>query len=203
MATSENKTPSLATKLAKIASELGAIKKDGQNKQQNYNFIEYAAVAGKMRDLLAKYQVIILPEVTSYEKEPASNGKGCHYLLKMTFMIINGEKPEEFYIKNWLSESADYGDKGVNKAETAGTKYFLMRLFQISEKGDDPDADSPEVDTQNKTGFDFKEYDKKIERATTADEVRKIYASIPNQYQRYFVKACEKQVARIEDASGN
>lgn len=193
----EAKTLSLASKLAKIASELGAIKKDGKNAQQNYNFIEYAAVAGKLRDLLDKYQVIVLPEVNEYEKEPASNGKGCHYLLKMTFTIVNGEKPEEQYVRHWLSESADYGDKGVNKAETAGTKYFLMRLFQISEKGDDPDNDSPEVNSEPKV--DFEVYDKRIKEAPTPDEVRKIYASIPTQYQRFFIKSCESRVAELSD----
>lgn len=195
----ENKQLSLASKLARIASELGAIQKDGTNKQQNYNFIEYAAVAGKIRDLLDKYQVIILPEVVEYEKEPASNGKGCHYLLKMIFTIINGEKPEEVYVKNWLSESADYGDKGVNKAETAGTKYFLMRLFQISEKGDDPDNDSPEVDTQPKKRIDFKDFDKRIREAETADEVRKIYATIPKGLQKFFVESCESKVKELEE----
>ena len=44
------------------------------------------------------------------------------------------------------SEAADFGDKATNKAVTAAVKYYLMRQFNISSKGDeDADAASPEI----------------------------------------------------------
>jgi len=38
----EKKSETLATKLAQIGREIGAVSKSGRNSMQNYNFIEYA-----------------------------------------------------------------------------------------------------------------------------------------------------------------
>lgn len=141
---------SLATKLAIIGKEIGTIAKSGTNKEQKYKFIEYAVVAGCIREFFEKYHVIIIPSVESYTAEPvtSANGRGgFHYLLTMQFMIINGDQPDDVIVRPWISEATDFGDKGVNKAITSGTKYFLMRLFNVSEKSDeDADAVTPEIE---------------------------------------------------------
>lgn len=148
----EAKTISLAAKLAKIGQEIGKIGKTGTNGQQGYKFIEYGTIAGRIRELFDKYQIIIVPSVKDYTVEEISNSRGSsgyHYTLNMHFTVINGENMEEKIESDWLGESADYGDKGINKAETSATKYFLMRLFNISEKDDqEADATSPEIYTQ-------------------------------------------------------
>lgn len=140
------KKPSLAAKIAAISKDLGAIKKGGHNKEQHYDFIEYAAVSGKIRELLDKHGVAIIPTVTDYERDDVTSRNGAtgyHYTLKMTFTVINADDQEDKIVATWMGESTDWGDKGINKAETSGTKYFLMRLFNISEKGDaDNDPDS-------------------------------------------------------------
>lgn len=150
--TKENK--SLAAKLAAIGKEIGAVDKSGKNAQQNYNYIEYGVVAGRIRELFDKYGVIIVPSVENVTQDEITNkygGKGYHYILHMTFMLINGDDPDDREIASWLGEASDYGDKGVNKAETAGTKYFLMRLFNVSEKGDeDADKTAPEPMSETK-----------------------------------------------------
>ena len=145
--TKENKQ-SLAAKLAAIGKEIGAVDKSGKNSQQNYAYIEYGVVAGRIRELFDKYHVIIVPNVESIDCDEITakyGSKGYHYVLHMTFDIINGDDPEDREVASWLGEASDYGDKGINKAETAGTKYFLMRLFNVSEKGDeDADKTTPE-----------------------------------------------------------
>lgn len=145
----ENETKqSLASKLAAIGNEIGIIAKTGKNSQQNYDFIEYAVVSGKLRSLLDKYKVSIMPQVDDYAVEEVTNkygNIGYHYTLRMSFLIKDGESDEEVERK-WLSEAIDYGDKSINKAETAGAKYFYMRLFNISEKGEkEADQETPEV----------------------------------------------------------
>ena len=143
-----NEKMSLAAKLARIGKEIGAIKKDGRNTQQNYDYIEYGVVAGKIRELFDTYGIIIKPEVLDYECDEVENkygNKGYHYVLKMHFTLINADDKEDIQKANWLGEAIDYGDKGINKAETSGVKYFLMRLFNVSEKGEkEADAASPE-----------------------------------------------------------
>lgn len=150
----ENKKPlSLASKLACIGKEIGAIDKSGKNFQQNYNYIEYGVVAGRIRELFDKYKIIIIPNVESVQQDEITGrngGKGYHFVLSMTFTLINGEINDDREIASWTGEASDYGDKGINKAETSGTKYFLMRLFNISEKGDDNDANTPEEMAETK-----------------------------------------------------
>ena len=147
MAESETKL-SLASKLATIGNEIGIIAKSGRNSQQNYDFIEYAVVSGNLRNLFDKYKISIIPQVDDYEVSEVQNkygNVGYHYTLRMSFLIKDGDSDEEVERK-WLSEAIDYGDKSINKAETAGTKYFYMRLFNISEKGEkEADQETPEV----------------------------------------------------------
>lgn len=138
----------LAAKIAKISSEIGALAKTGRNAQQGYAYIEYAAVAPKISSLQEKYGVAIVPCVEDYKADQiatAKGGVGYHYILNMTFRVINTENPEENYEAKWLGESTDYGDKGINKAETSATKYFLMRLYHISDKNEEEaDKTTPE-----------------------------------------------------------
>lgn len=158
--------PTLAARIAAISKDIGAIQKGGHNREQHYDFIEYAAVSGKIRELLDKHGVAIIPSVTSYERDDVKSRNGAtgyHYTLQMRFTAINSDDPQDRLEADWMGESTDWGDKGINKAETSGTKYFYMRLFNISEKGDadnDPDnatgASNESRPTKAKTSSGFK-----------------------------------------------
>ena len=144
-----NKKLSLAGKLAKIGKEIGVVDKSGTNREQKYTFIEYGVVAGRIRELFDEYGVIIVPSVKDYVVDEITSkfgNKGYHYVIRMIFRVINADDSSDCIEAEWTGESADYGDKGINKAETSGTKYFLMRLFNISEKGEEEaDEKSPEI----------------------------------------------------------
>ena len=175
------KKPTLAAKIAAISKDLGAIKKGGHNKEQHYDFIEYAAVSGKIRELLDKHGVAIIPTVTDYERDDVKSkngGTGYHYTLKMTFTVINADDQDDKIVATWMGESTDWGDKGINKAETSGTKYFLMRLFNISEKGDaDNDPDSQDNSAaESKPAPKKKEY--KNDPRLNFDTIRETCAGI-------------------------
>ncbi len=180
---SEVKT--LASKLAAIGKEIGAVDKSGKNQQQNYNYIEYGVVAGRIRELFDKYHVIIIPSVDSVSTDQIENkygNKGYHFVLTMTFELINGDDKEDREVASWTGEASDFGDKGINKAETAGTKYFLMRLFNISEKGDDNDANSVEMtSTRAKSRFNDSEISiakLKLGTCKNIDELKNTYKSL-------------------------
>ena len=190
MSEKESKPISLAIKLAEIGEKVGAVKKGGTNQQQKYAFIEYAEVAARIRKLLAEYKVAIVPEVESYTASEVMNkygGKGFHYVLNMTFEIINGDDNEDRISKKWVGEAIDYGDKGVNKAITAGSKYFLMRLFNVSEKGaEDPDLITPEEMVDVKASkmmnevsqVDISKAKIAIGMATTMEELKEAYQGL-------------------------
>lgn len=142
------KPKTLARKIADISAALGAIAKDGINKEQKYAFIEYAAVAGKLRTIQAEHGVAVFPHVEDYtmnEVRSKFGAIGYHYVLKMKFKVVNADDMNDFIEQSWLGEATDYGDKGINKAETSATKYFYMRLYNISEKGEaEADNNTPE-----------------------------------------------------------
>lgn len=150
MATTEK--PNLYQKLLAITEEIGKIDKTGRNTKQDYTFIEQAQVVAEVRVQLAKHGVMIIPETVSRTLErhdvTRSNGKAgvdVHVNVKSRYTIVNADKPDERMVCEWdAGEAIDSGDKATNKATTASHKYFLMKLFNISDK-DDPDADSPVV----------------------------------------------------------
>ncbi len=138
-------------KIAAITGEVGAIAKGGQNKEQGYAFIEYAAVAGELRQLFAKYGVVIIPNMPPVAEQhrnefTTKNGKGgVALLIDFKFDIVNADAPEDRFNVGWTGEAVDYGDKATNKAATAALKYYLMRQFNISEKGEqEADNQTPE-----------------------------------------------------------
>lgn len=141
----QDKPLNLYQKLAAITGEIGEIKKGGRNREQGFDFIEYAAVAGKLRTLFAKYGVVVVPRMAQTKKQHRENitskgGKaGQSVLVDMTFTVVNADDPADKFTVQWTGEAVDYGDKATNKAATSALKYFLMRQFNVSEKGDDPD----------------------------------------------------------------
>ncbi|BAS17596.1 conserved hypothetical protein [Arthrobacter sp. Hiyo8] len=140
----------LYQKLARITGEVGAIKKGGTNREQGYGFIEYAAVAGELRGLFAKYGVVIVPRMQQGIKQSRSQvtsargAVGNYLLVDMYFTVTNADNPEDKFTVSWTGEALDYGDKATNKAATSALKYYLMRQFNISEKGEDADEHTPE-----------------------------------------------------------
>lgn len=201
--TKENKQ-SLATKLAAIGREIGAVDKSGKNTQQNYAYIEYGVVAGRIRELFDKYHVIIIPSVESVQQDEIMNkygGKGYHYVLTMTFDIVNGDDPDDREIASWTGEASDYGDKGINKAETAGTKYFLMRLFNVSEKGEE-EADKSTPSTvvaseSRRTGRQFTKTE--ISAAKVALGMATDMQDLKARYSKLGEVALEREVIDYKD----
>ena len=145
----ETQQLNLYQKLAKITGEIGVIAKDGNNQQQKYKYIEYETIAGKFRELFSKYGVVLIPSMVNQERSAITTSRGssgvstvCHF----EFTVVNADKPDDRFVVKWQGEAADYGDKATNKAATAAVKYYLMRQFNISSKGDeDPDSQTPEV----------------------------------------------------------
>lgn len=145
----ETQQLNLYQKLAKITGEIGVIAKDGNNQQQKYKYIEYETIAGKFRELFSKYNVVLIPSMVEQERTSITTARGasgvstvCHF----EFTVVNADKPDDRFVVKWQGEAADYGDKATNKAATAAVKYYLMRQFNISSKGDeDPDSQTPEI----------------------------------------------------------
>lgn len=177
---SENSKLTLAAKIAKVAAEIGPIEKDGVNSQQKYRFIEYAAVAAEIRKKQAEVGIAIIPRIKSYTRDDiktSKGGLGFHYLLSMEFEVINTEDENDRLTMDWIGEATDYGDKGINKAITSAVKYFAMRLYNISEKGEEEaDNATPAMDDIVNRGPERRTPNRKVE----FNEVRSAVATITN-----------------------
>ena len=138
-------------KIAAITGRIGAISKGGTNRDQGYAFIEYAAVAGELRHLFSEYGVVVVPNMAKAADQKRDTFKtrkgadGTAALIDFEFKIVNADQPEDHFVVNWVGEATDYGDKATNKAATAALKYYLMRQFNVSEKGE-KDADQETIE---------------------------------------------------------
>ena len=139
----------LVSKLSRVMDEVQYIQKRGFNKFHRYKYATESDVSEKVREVLAKENVVMMPDVVEHTTREHINLKGNREYIatvKMKFTFIDGETGEEISIHS-VGEGQDAGDKAVYKAITGATKYALMKAFMIP-TGDDPEADTG-VDERN------------------------------------------------------
>lgn len=163
----------LYQKLATITGAIGPIEKTGKNKEQGYAYIEQGQILAQVRSQLAQHNVVIIPSIVGRNQERFQTGSGktaTRTLVNMSYEIIDGDKPDDRLVINWDGgESIAWDDKGTQKALTSNQKYFLAKLFMISDK-EDADRDTPDVpagspaSTTNSAGFVEKVYASQIQK---------------------------------------
>lgn len=122
----------LASKLVKVMSVVGRIKKDGYNSHHKYNYVSEAAVLEEMRKAFIDNNIFISQSVDSVQKE------GDITTVIMTNTLIDSDTGESLIIKS-VGQGKDNSDKGVYKAITGANKYFFLKNFMLP-TGDDPEA---------------------------------------------------------------
>ncbi len=137
-------SPNIYQRILAITQELGAIEKTGQAdpRMGGYEFIEHAQIMGRLRTLLVKHGVTIIPSmrVAGREAVPREGGKVAHRVTgDLTLTVINADRPDDRFTIEWPGEALDNQDKATQKAGTSAEKYALMKLFKISDR-EDPDG---------------------------------------------------------------
>ena len=99
-------------------------------------------LAAKVRELFKAHGIVLLCALNECVQttQPTANGTTLHTIVHAAFTLVDTATGETLSQSSY-GEANDTGDKGVNKAGTAATKYFLMKLFLVSDK-DDPDAET-------------------------------------------------------------
>jgi hypothetical protein len=141
----ENKAK-LYGKITELANELGAIKEDGNNNFDHYAFISYQNVNARLRQLLPKYKLAIVPSVTNYEERDYTTQKGSQSIrsvVSMSFLLVDTETgySEE---RAFVGGDQDTKGKSLGQAITECQKRFEMKLFHVSSTEADPDSKSIE-----------------------------------------------------------
>lgn len=155
----------LVKKLVEVMTEVKYIQKKGFNKFHKYNYATEADVNEKVREELAKVNVIMIPNMVSHDTREHTNRNGnVEYIVtvNMEFRFIDGDSGEEITF-NMSGSGQDAGDKGIFKAIAGAQKYALMKAFMIP-TGDDPEADS---------GVDERNHDNKQQQKPVQKESKK------------------------------
>jgi hypothetical protein len=131
---------SIFPKIAKVMSQVSRVPKNGYNSFHKYNYATESDLTESIRPILLEAGLAFFSNVLEQERD------GEFSKVKMEFILADVETGEVLKSTYW-GEGQDKGDKGLYKAYTGATKYFLMKTFLIP-TGDDPEADSS-VDERN------------------------------------------------------
>lgn len=140
----ENQTTfkNLSLKINKAYTIIDGVAKRGVNKSQGYKFQQSDDVIVEVRKALVEVGIVIVTQVNEVTERVYQTNKGGEMVnvkVKLGFTIMDPESGEFMYMP-WVAEASDTGDKAVNKAITAGCKYFLIKMFWIPIDEEDADA---------------------------------------------------------------
>lgn len=142
---------SITKKLNEVMKSVGWLPKSARNKEQGFDYTPAPELYAYVRPLLANAGLVIIPSILETVQEPVGktrNGTTIYKTRLKLELTLNAEGFAPLTVA-WAGEANDYGDKGINKALTNGTKSFLLSLLLIS-TGEDPDAESVEPEQTEK-----------------------------------------------------
>ena len=165
----------VAKKIAELTVEIGGLKKDKSDKV-NYDFHGYESVSAKLKPLLLKYKLALMPEIDDVKEEyikVESFGKikTCiRTIVSGSILVIDYESGESLERK-FAGIDQDFGGKSFGQACTEMMKRFELKLFHISTKQDiDPDSRPVEIeDDVKKPKITHEQWNAAIEYAKNAD----------------------------------
>jgi hypothetical protein len=131
--------------VSKIMSDVGSVKKEGNNAFHNYKYATAADISHKIQPLLAREGLVILQSET--ERHFVADGAALAITYEFVLAHKEGEvwpeKPKQTGMAAARNSKGGFDDKAANKCHTAARKYFTLALFQIP-TGDYDDADKDE-----------------------------------------------------------
>lgn len=142
--------------IAKIMSEVGSVKKDGENKFHGYKYATASDILHKIQPLLAREGLVIFQNEVS--RDLIADGSALAINYEFTIAHKDGDVWNERIKQTGMAAARNskggFDDKAANKCHTAARKYFMLALFQIP-TGDYDDADEQEdrlADKRNGNG---------------------------------------------------
>lgn len=129
---------SLSQKLLKVVEQVERVPKSGYNAFNKYNYVQEADLLDYIRPLMVQNHIIFGFNVEEIKTE--ESGKGIMAYAKCRFSLIDADNPEDRIESTVWGSGYDTQDKGLYKAYTGATKYFLMKSNLVS-TGDDPERD--------------------------------------------------------------
>lgn len=133
----------LIKKQLTVISEIGVLYKDGQNQEQRYNFVSYELVNARLREVLPRIGLALLPSIVSLDEREVPNGKGGFYtrtICRGTMMVVDAHTGYSMSF-GFVGADNDRSGKSSGKAFTEGVKRFEMKFFHLTTVEEvDPDT---------------------------------------------------------------
>ncbi len=117
-----------------VMSEVDYIEKEKKQVNGMYRFVSHDAVSAKLHPFLAKYGIVIIPNIVELVQE--ANRTTC----KLEVSFVNIDKPDDRFSVFYYGYGLDSQDKGIGKAVSYAFKYAMLKTFCL-ETGDDPETD--------------------------------------------------------------
>lgn len=131
---------------SQVMGAVQAVKKDGFNAQQNFNFRGIDAVMNAVGPALREYGVIVLPTVEDIQVERYTTGRNNTAMKNVTVRMrytVHGPAGDSFSGVTF-GEASDSSDKAVAKAQAVAYRVFLLQGLTIPTDDPDPDASTDE-----------------------------------------------------------
>lgn len=131
----------VVTALAAITAQLPAIAK-ADRAPQGWNYRGIEAITAALQPLLAKHEVVLIPNarLISIQPAPAMKDGWTDTTIQIDWVICGPGGPTDQLHACTIGIGRDNSDKGANKAATQAYKYLLLQLFAIGDRNDDTDA---------------------------------------------------------------
>lgn len=138
--------PPVATALARVAGEVGAVGKNDRNLQQGYNFRGVDAVVNAAGPVLHRHGIIVVPEVQNVTLEAVEVGqkrtpmRSAVLTIRFRFVGPAGDHIDA----TTVGEAMDSGDKAVSKAQSVALRVALLQVLTLPTHEPDPDESTYE-----------------------------------------------------------
>lgn len=146
--------------IVQIRAEVGAVRKDGRNTQQNFNFRGVDAVVNALAGMMSKHGVMVYPSKVTHTPgtKQLSGGKIATSIDVMVDYTFVGPEGDTFTAQV-PAESFDLGDKATAKAMSVAYRTCLLQTFTLPTDEQDPDEHTYErqAPTQQQPSVDWAE----------------------------------------------
>lgn len=135
-----------------VMGDVGAVKKDGRNQQQNFNFRGIDAVVNALSPAMRKHGLTVYPSKVEHRdgSKQLSGGKTATSPVVVVDYTFVGPEGDSF-TSQVVAESFDLGDKATAKAMSVALRTCLLQTFMLPTDDSDPDEHTYERQTYQPT----------------------------------------------------
>jgi hypothetical protein len=131
-----------------VMGDVGAVKKDGRNTQQNFRFRGIDAVVNALSPAMRKHGLTVYPSKVEHRNGSTQLSGGKTATAPVVIVDYTFVGPEgDAFTTQVVAESFDLGDKATAKAMSVALRTCLLQTFMLPTDDADPDEQTYERHT--------------------------------------------------------